>query len=501
MTALQKIALGTAPAGTDGDTFRTASTRMNANVDVLDTQAALSSTTTITSPSALTIANVGRRTSISLTAAGTINLPAANTCAADQVLFLRNIGAYVVNLAPSAGSVDSVTSTTLNPNETVAFETNGSNLWRPLWRSKNSNNEVVNGTLTVAGGIAGDLPVSGQISASNPPNLLMNGSAEFGMLGWSSAYFDAATDATAGNATYFTNSVAMTGSAIYDYSGFVPVNAGEAVSVQGLLDTSGMTAGAANVGVEFRDDSNNVVGTVVLVPTYGKSAAFYANTGIAPAEATRMRFRLGASGSPVGPVGAVKYSSLKYAVSPAPSMYSQEASIAYLSGSPNFSGTVTAANATVAGTVALGGQLVFTNNAGIKGSLGTFDAKAGNVGEYLEVVGIQSGGMGTATMYPLSQLQLTPGDWDVDGLVEFSFTGAFNAMVAALDPASGSNPGFPYTATSIFATQSAAAIVSLSPPPRRFKVSVNTVVYLNAQGNYSSGALTSRAWIRARRVQ
>lgn len=347
MTALQKIALGTAPAGTDGDTFRTASTRMNANVDVLDTQTALSSTTTITSPSALTIANVGRRTSISLTATGTINLPAANTCAADQVLFLRNIGAYVVNLAPSAGSGDSVTSTTLNPNETVMFETNGSNLWRPLWRSKNSINEVVNGTLTVGGGVAGNLPISGKVSAINAPNLLLNGSGEFGTLGWSSSLsfaqgsFDAGTFLqVAANATAATSSI---------NSAMFPVVGGEPYAISGEIYIDAGATGAFYFDIQYYDasgalvlDGNNISRGLDSAGTW-KAVAGADVSPVSPATAVTARARLVWGNATWTTLAFRRVKVEPGAVS---SLYSMEASIAYLLGSPAFKARPTFAGST-----------------------------------------------------------------------------------------------------------------------------------------------------------
>ncbi|MEK6291048.1 MAG: hypothetical protein V4793_06600, partial [Paraburkholderia tropica] len=76
MTSLQTVNQGTAPAGTDGDTVRTAFTRVNANVGVLNTQATLTSATQINAAQALTVNHIGKRVSINLATAGTIKMPA-----------------------------------------------------------------------------------------------------------------------------------------------------------------------------------------------------------------------------------------------------------------------------------------------------------------------------------------------------------------------------------------------------------------------------------------
>jgi hypothetical protein len=164
MTSLQKVVLGTPPTAVDGDTVRVANTKANANVDVLNTQAALTSATGITTAQALTAAHLGKRINIALATAGVINLPSASTCPADSVLLLRNTGTTVVTLAITAGSGDTVALSKLNPGETVVMDSDGAHAWNVLMRGRtNSDNEVVNGNCTVNGNetVGGALGVSG----------------------------------------------------------------------------------------------------------------------------------------------------------------------------------------------------------------------------------------------------------------------------------------------------------------------------------------------------
>jgi hypothetical protein len=153
MSSLQKVALGTPPTAVDGDTSRGANTKMNANVDVLNTQATLTSTAAlIISPQALTVAHVGTRVNINLAAAGTINLPAASTCANDQVILLRNLGATLVTLAITAGSGDTIGLTTLAAGESASLDTDGVHAWRALLRGRSVNaNESVSGNFSITG--------------------------------------------------------------------------------------------------------------------------------------------------------------------------------------------------------------------------------------------------------------------------------------------------------------------------------------------------------------
>lgn len=350
MTALQKIALGTAPAGKDGDTFRTASTRMNANVDVLNAQAALTTIwTSITVATALTTANVGKRTTISLTTPGTINLPPARSCATDQVLFLRSAGSAVVTLAPASGSGDTVQLIRLNPGESVMFDTDGSSVWRCLWRGKSSSNEVVNGALTVGGSIsvAYDLHAGGKVSGITGANLLLNGSAELGNTGWTTNYFSAAASTGDATGTHFTN-IAPVSAHVYDYSSPVPVSAGTSVCIQGVVAASALTLGYAVIGVEFHSASTGLSSASMLSATAASVAAgvglsLITATAVAPAGTIAMRFRIGvtASGDTQGPAAAVTFANLKYEAGTVPTLYSQEASIAWLQGAPAFSGRPT----------------------------------------------------------------------------------------------------------------------------------------------------------------
>lgn len=169
MTALQSINQGTAPAGSDGDTVRSAFAKMNSNVAVLNVQAALTSVAPITAAQALTAAHIGKRVNINLASAGTINMAAASTCGADQVMLLRNVGSTVVTLAPAAESGDTVALSKLNPGETVLVDTDGAHAWNVLMRGRtNSDTETFNERPVFAGNVPWD---SGNFTPSTKANL------------------------------------------------------------------------------------------------------------------------------------------------------------------------------------------------------------------------------------------------------------------------------------------------------------------------------------------
>ncbi|NLA16905.1 hypothetical protein GPU89_04205 [Burkholderia cepacia] len=113
-------------------------------------------------PRTLTVdEHVGRRVGINLANAGTIKVPSAKKCAADQVIFLRNFGTTVVTLAVEDGSGDYIGLDRLQPFETVLMDTNGSTGWWVLYRGRaSSGNESVVGNLAVGGSLSVAGPLS-----------------------------------------------------------------------------------------------------------------------------------------------------------------------------------------------------------------------------------------------------------------------------------------------------------------------------------------------------
>ncbi|WP_321891694.1 tail fiber domain-containing protein [Paraburkholderia tropica] len=151
MGALQKVNLGTPPGADDGDTNRVANTKANINVDILNTQATLTSL----SPNAvrdLTAADMGKRINFTPTAADTVHFPAASATGADQILAVHNLStAYDITMAIATGSGDTAPTIFLvKPGEMLTWETDGVSQWRTIGRKK-AFDEVVQGKLTVLG--------------------------------------------------------------------------------------------------------------------------------------------------------------------------------------------------------------------------------------------------------------------------------------------------------------------------------------------------------------
>ncbi|MCP3721725.1 tail fiber domain-containing protein [Paraburkholderia sp. CNPSo 3272] len=162
MTALQKVNLGTPPTGADGDTVRTANTKANANIDVLSTQATLTSL----SPNAvrdLTAADMGKRINFTPTADATVHFAAANTTGVDQIVSVHNLSpTYDITMSVAASSGDTApTIAVIKPGELLTYETDGVSIWRTIGRKK-ALDEVVQGKLSVVGA----LTASGAVAAS-----------------------------------------------------------------------------------------------------------------------------------------------------------------------------------------------------------------------------------------------------------------------------------------------------------------------------------------------
>lgn len=155
-----------------------------------------------------------------------------------------------------------------------------------------------------------------------------------------------------------------------------------------------------------------------------------------------------------------------------------------------------------AGLVQRAGQLRGTNT--------NDSAAAGYVGELIDsTLGSFTGAMGDLTVYTLAQITLTPGDWDVCGVVEFTEHTA-NATIdlysASINTSAtlSTTPGFivqaamPDGVTLVSLTRTSLH-VNLGPLP--ISVASNQTYYLVARVGDIAGAFKARGRIYARRVR
>ncbi|WP_331708725.1 hypothetical protein [Pandoraea sputorum] len=376
MAALQKITVGQRDDGKDGDSNRAASLKHNANIDALSGQLPLGSVDVIKVPQVMTNAHLGKRVNINLAVAGTLSLPVAANCPFDSVVLLRNVGATVVTLAPAPGSADTVTLSSLLPGESAVLDTDGVATWSSLIRSRSTaDSEATIGSLSVGGNISS----GGKQVAVNSPNLVYNGSGEFGTRGWSSGPTILSVISSS-DGTFFSaapSSTAVTGnwsSAAFRVTGGIPHN------VQGEILVDASSTGSFYIDVNYFSTTDGTGPVLLDGANFNRSRAslglwqFVAGVDLAvPAGAQSARVRIVASAAKWA---TLQFRRLKVEMGTAPSTYSLESAVVYLA-SPD------------AGARLIGAPRIFTSS-------GTYTPTPGTSRVIVEVQGGGAAGGGSA---------------------------------------------------------------------------------------------------------
>ena len=122
--------------------------------------------------------------------------------------------------------------------------------------------------------------------------------------------------------------------------------------------------------------------------------------------------------------------------------------------------------------------------------------------------GTNSATLATTVARDLGAVQLTPGDWDVWGVVSFLGNAAttVSALAACVSPTSVTQVAPPtggcthlwYSAALIF---NAANSTEVTVSPIRVSISVNTVYYLVAQSTFATNSEAAYGFLQARRVR
>jgi hypothetical protein len=162
-------------------------------------------------------------------------------------------------------------------------------------------------------------------------------------------------------------------------------------------------------------------------------------------------------------------------------------------------------NRVIALTAALAAGLAAISSKVIFGVTDGSNATTGYLGEYFEASAASGTVVGWATATPQNVLTilLSPGDWDVAGIIFFSNTSATPAtrISAGLNlnpatlPAVEAGRG---QLTSIVLNPLGASVSSAS-----IRISINTpqTVYLVGQADYPAGTMTAGGYMNARRVR
>ncbi|OXI29600.1 tail fiber domain-containing protein [Burkholderia aenigmatica] len=169
MPQLQKINLGTPPAGVDGDTVRSALAKVNANTDVLTACVALGYAI-LADSTTLEPGQVGAHFGVNCADLGkVIKLPLASSVSINACVHIFNV-AQPVTVGMQGNNGTQVT--VLNRGDWVKYISDGVTYWHVAARGRMLWDETVGGSLTVGGGVTVNL------DATVKGNLRVGGNAE-----------------------------------------------------------------------------------------------------------------------------------------------------------------------------------------------------------------------------------------------------------------------------------------------------------------------------------
>jgi hypothetical protein len=152
-----------------------------------------------------------------------------------------------------------------------------------------------------------------------------------------------------------------------------------------------------------------------------------------------------------------------------------------------------------------GGITPKTTN-GIVGTTAGDNANAGSDGESIQAsTTATSVSMTSATVTNITQVTLTPGDWNVSGVVSLNCSGSVGITngYGGVTTTSAATPPFGQYAQIASTEVSSVGFLSLvlTTPIVRFNVSSTTLVYLTGFQTCTSGTLTGGGTILARRIR
>jgi microcystin-dependent protein len=168
---------------------------------------------------------------------------------------------------------------------------------------------------------------SQKLNGVNSPNLLFNGSGEFGLAGgWGPGGALGAYSRGSAEGTYFSNSMAI-GSNFYAGSDPVEIVGGVTLMLSGEVYAGGVTAGTAWFRLVFLDAARNVITTSQNIKATSGSGWVYGSSSVmTPAKTAYAYVQIGVEGTPPAvSVEGVAWRRLKLEKGLSPSLYSTEA--------------------------------------------------------------------------------------------------------------------------------------------------------------------------------
>jgi hypothetical protein len=172
-----------------------------------------------------------------------------------------------------------------------------------------------------------------KLNGVNSPNLLFNGSGEFGAAGWFlSGPFIQLNDAAGGYGSYFASTSSLSSFTNSCASPHVQIGAGVSICA-GIDVANGATSGAVSISLVAMDSAGNAIadiGNPVPIPNEACFTRYYLS-GTTPNGTTFVQIYIDFEGV-TAPVNSVCWRRLKIEQGNLPSLYSQEASTAKIPG-------------------------------------------------------------------------------------------------------------------------------------------------------------------------
>lgn len=145
--------------------------------------------------------------------------------------------------------------------------------------------------------------------------------------------------------------------------------------------------------------------------------------------------------------------------------------------------------------VTAGGNQIIASKAGVTdGST----AVAGQIGETITNTTTTSS-VTSGTTFNMTSVTLTPGDWEVNAVLDFEFGSGVTATVAAggVNTTSGTVPSYPYLVKSQCSMNGGQHINAR----RRINLSSSATIYLVGVCTFSGGTTAANGYLEARRVR
>ncbi|WP_082758098.1 hypothetical protein [Burkholderia sp. MSMB1498] len=203
----------------------------------------------------------------------------------------------------------------------------------------NDNKQLLKGIRKIyTDSIAGGIQTGGRVNGVNSPNLLFNGSAEFGSASWfsgNSSNIDTnglvlkPAIGSYGEGTFWALDRDLDGKVVYfvDYSDFVGLGDGVTISLQAELFAGGLTGGSFYIDAEFYDDASppKILGQSLQLKAPPDAGWTYLSASSAVPRGTRkLRIRKVLDGNPKGTRGLIACRRIKLEGGSASSLYSTE---------------------------------------------------------------------------------------------------------------------------------------------------------------------------------